>query len=497
MKKIVLCMGILCVLLTFTTVNAQGVQIMIDGEIINIDSEIASTFIDENNVIQVPLKPFMNVFAHSYQFNSDSKTITVIKEDLKLVIPVGESYYIKNDIKINQSLDAKMINGTIYIPIKKAIAPFGGAIEKNTDNNIINIISVVQKVNVHFINIGNSDATLIEYGKSHVLIDAGDEEHSTQLVQYLKEQDVDDIELFVATNSKDNHIGGADKIFNNFNINYIFDCKWLSDSEQFKEYIGTQLNKSTKEQVGYNYNINDITLALNKDGTCLKEATEDDNISIRVIGNNDLENINKSSNVVLLNVFGNKVLIMSDVPKEIEQKYVDVFGECKILKVGNNGKSISTSELLLNGINPDYAIISCKENESNSITETANKLKSKNIEVYRTDEKGNIKISIDQLKIDFNKYKNYNIKLTVNPIEDVVTIHNNSNKDIDISNWKLVNKSSGKELIFSQGNIIKAQSSTTVASGFAMGDIQWSSEEIWANGDEATLYDSDANIVIE
>ena len=70
---------------------------------------------------------------------------------------------------------------------------------------------------------------------------------------------------------------------------------------------------------------------------------------------------------------------------EMLHKNYDITAD--VLKVGHHGSSSSTSEEFLNRVNPKIAIISCgKDNKYGHPTKkTINKLKKKDIQIYRTD----------------------------------------------------------------------------------------------------------------
>ena len=76
-----------------------------------------------------------------------------------------------------------------------------------------------------------------------------------------------------------------------------------------------------------------------------------------------------------------------------------------LLKIGHHGNSTATSEEFLSKVNPKYAALSCKKNDSNNhpSKKTMQLLKAKAIPVYRTDESGTIVCTSDGQNISFNK----------------------------------------------------------------------------------------------
>ena len=94
--------------------------------------------------------------------------------------------------------------------------------------------------------------------------------------------------------------------------------------------------------------------------------------------------------------------IKEQVEKEILQSGADL--DAEMLKVGHHGSQTSTSDAFLDEIDPDYALISAKVGNKydHPMPATMAKLEARNIEVYRTDEQGNVVITITAKKITFN-----------------------------------------------------------------------------------------------
>jgi competence protein ComEC len=74
---------------------------------------------------------------------------------------------------------------------------------------------------IHFLDVGQGDATLIEAPSGQrVLIDAGP---SRGIVDQLRELEVEDIDLFIASHNHADHIGGAAAVIREFPIRFFMD----------------------------------------------------------------------------------------------------------------------------------------------------------------------------------------------------------------------------------------------------------------------------------
>ena len=61
---------------------------------------------------------------------------------------------------------------------------------------------------VHFLDVGEGDATLIESLGHFLLMDGGDRDHSSFVVSYLKKQGISTLDYVIASHFDDDHING-------------------------------------------------------------------------------------------------------------------------------------------------------------------------------------------------------------------------------------------------------------------------------------------------
>ncbi|NLY46737.1 MAG: hypothetical protein GX053_12250 [Tissierella sp.] len=118
------------------------------------------------------------------------------------------------------------------------------------------------------------------------------------------------------------------------------------------------------------------------------------------------EDLNNYSIVIKMEYGNNSFLFTGDAEdiseNEMISKGFDLSAD--VLKVGHHGSSSSTTQTFLNKVNPKYAVIMVGNDNSygHPHEETMNKLKSKGITVYRTDENGTIIAISDGTNITFN-----------------------------------------------------------------------------------------------
>jgi beta-lactamase superfamily II metal-dependent hydrolase len=112
--------------------------------------------------------------------------------------------------------------------------------------------------------------------------------------------------------------------------------------------------------------------------------------TFKVISVANTNDPNNNSLVLLYTNGEDKILLMGDAEKEIEEK-INV-GEVDLLKVGHHGSYSSSSSSFIKKVNPKYAVITAGKNNQygHPHKETMTTLKNNNIEVHRTDECGDI-----------------------------------------------------------------------------------------------------------
>lgn len=125
-------------------------------------------------------------------------------------------------------------------------------------------------------------------------------------------------------------------------------------------------------------------------------------------GLNTAERKNAISPIGILEYNDRKIMLTGDSNEYNEPLVMARTGkiDCDVLKVGHHGSATSTSNEFLDTYTFEYALISCNaagNTFNHPRQDTLDRLKAHNINVYRTDNNGNIVVSVD---------KDGNIKIT-------------------------------------------------------------------------------------
>lgn len=245
------------------------------------------------------------------------------------------------------------------------------------------------------IDCGQADSFLLEQDGKTCLVDCGTRSTGKDVVKYLKDKGITKIDYLFGTHPHDDHMGGMYDVITNFEIGKVILPEVKDGEVTTNWYLKLMKELKTGEynleysRVGEIYHLGDAT--------------------IRIIGpiwevkNGDLNNYS----IVLKVSFGEIDAIMTgDAEKEVEEAIVNsgIDLDAEILKVGHHGSDTSTSEEFLDAISPDYALISAKlgNKYNHPVKETMDKLKAREIPVYRTDENGTVVATITYNNVTFD-----------------------------------------------------------------------------------------------
>ncbi|SHH79191.1 competence protein ComEC [Clostridium collagenovorans DSM 3089] len=245
------------------------------------------------------------------------------------------------------------------------------------------------ELRVHFIDVGQGDASLIQFNNKSILIDAGPDENSSNLIKYLKSCKVETLDYVIATHPHEDHIGAMDEVLDKFKVNNFIMPK-TSDSSKYFEDMANSLMKHNitpiEAKKGVNFLLNDKI-----------------NCSIIAPNSSSYENLNDYSAVLKLTYNDLSFLFTGDAEAISENEMINnnYNLNSQILKVGHHGSNSSTSKNFLNNVKPKIAIISCAASNSygHPSKEVLKYLSEFNVKILRTDREDTIVLSSDGTNI--------------------------------------------------------------------------------------------------
>lgn len=248
---------------------------------------------------------------------------------------------------------------------------------------------------IHFINVGQGDSILIQVNNKNLLIDAGPKSSRKDLIDYLDDLKLKNIDYIIATHPHEDHIGGMAKVIDNYTIGKFYAPKITHTSKTFEGMINSLKRKNLK--------INTIIRGTNSidlgNGTTFTVFPPEKTISEE----SSKINYNDYSPIIKLTYYNTSFLFTGDSEELSEKKLIENNDDIatNVLKLGHHGSETSTSEEFLNRVNPSIAVASLGYlNEyGHPHKKTLDKLKTKNITLYRTDIDGTIILTSDGNKI--------------------------------------------------------------------------------------------------
>jgi len=117
--------------LSSTTVFAQSNEIIvaIDSERVEFTEESGHPFVDENSRTLVPFRKALESYGATVDWNNDERIAIAEKDDIKVEVPIDQSYILVNGEQKATDTQAKIVNGRTYLPIRAVIEAFGSSVE--------------------------------------------------------------------------------------------------------------------------------------------------------------------------------------------------------------------------------------------------------------------------------------------------------------------------------------------------------------------------------
>lgn len=256
------------------------------------------------------------------------------------------------------------------------LAPMLGIGLTETGSETRQPVTLDGEMQLHVIDVGQGDSTLIMSKDGIVLVDAGPGSAEDSLVEYLKDVGITTIDYAIFTHPDEDHIGGADVVINNFEVKNVIMPNATKTTKTFEKMIEAieQSNANVIEATsGASYTLGDIAFRILAPNKASYDAT------------------NNYSVVVKLTYGNNTFMLTGDAESESESEILAKYPASELradfLKVGHHGSSTSTSTAFLTAVSPSIASISCGEDNkyNHPHRETIEKLQGANIKVYRTD----------------------------------------------------------------------------------------------------------------
>lgn len=259
----------------------------------------------------------------------------------------------------------------------------------------IETISEDGRMQVHFIDVGQGDATLIvtPNGK-HILIDAGPGSGELDLMAYLKRYEVKSIELMILSHPHEDHIGGADRVLTSIKTEKVLVSPAPGTTDSFEKVLDAIDATGSAIEVaipGAIYDIDGVVVHI------LAPAAADE------------ENLNNDSIICRVDYGKAKMIFSGDAEKEAEVALLAAYGtkelDCDLFKLGHHGSYTSNTAEFLDTMTPKYAVACCGEGNEygHPHSEVRKLLSERGIQLWRTDKDGSVVFLCNGLEFEYIK----------------------------------------------------------------------------------------------
>jgi len=243
---------------------------------------------------------------------------------------------------------------------------------------------------VHFLDVGQGDAILLVDNNETMLIDGGNPEYGEQIVDYLADLGITQLDYVVATHNHNDHAGGLTDVVANLDVDNLY----LTNSEETtasKNLIAAAKSKN-------------IPISNPSSGSAMAFGSS----TINFLGPlNVHDDVNDDSLVMKVTHGSHRFLLTGDMEeaaeKELLAQNLDLAAD--VLKVGHHGSYSSTGYLFLRTVNPRYAVISCGVNNDygHPHDEPLSRLNDAGSVIFRTDLLGTIVATSKGEQLSFDK----------------------------------------------------------------------------------------------
>jgi len=239
------------------------------------------------------------------------------------------------------------------------------------------------ELKVHFIDVGQGDAILIDLEDTEILIDGGD--RSPGVTGYLNQYVDGPLEVMVATHPHADHIGGLIAVLDAFKVDQVWHNGDASESKTYSDFMSC-VNAEGAEV--HTARLHDVIKA--------------GELELYVHHPANLEGSTNNNSIVLHLAYGDiDFLFTGDAEQEAEGAMMMLSSvhlpEVEILKVGHHGSRTASSADFLAITSPEVAIYMAGVDNSygHPHAETITALNAIGAQIYGTDVNGTIIVTTD------------------------------------------------------------------------------------------------------
>jgi len=250
-------------------------------------------------------------------------------------------------------------------------------------------------LDAYILDVGQGDCIFLRSpGGKTMLIDASIADAFETIDAFLQEQNVEKLDVVMATHPHADHIGSMTKVINAYPIGTFYLPDKTTDTRTFEKMI-----TALKEQ-----NVTVKQAAAGKNAL----VSWDDAVEVRLLSpfaDEEYDDLNNVSIMCRVKFGDTAIMLTGDAEVYAEQIALDRLDEsyfkADVLKLGHHGSSTSTCEEFLNAVSPSIAIASLGEDNEygHPHREIVALMKEYDLPFYRTDKNGTVHVTLDSQQV--------------------------------------------------------------------------------------------------
>jgi len=306
------------------------------------------------------------------------------------VQPIGcaAAFLIKGAGRINKRVKNRRGRGSILALVAALLASLGiwGSVELGLWGGtaepfaeLTTASAFTAPCQVHFIDVGQADCTLILCEGEAMLIDAGNHGDAELIKEYLRAQGATTLRYVAGTHPHEDHIGSMDTVLGVFEVQELL----LPDVEAGSSYYKNMMHAVDKRAVSVSYPQRGDSYSLGGGSFVILAPNE-----------NYGDDLNNWSIALKFTYGSDTFLFTGDAEMEAEYDISDngLDLSAEVYQVGHHGSYTSTSQQLMKKVKPRYAVVSAGADNDygHPAEEVLNRLAEYGAAVFRTDLQGTI-----------------------------------------------------------------------------------------------------------
>ena len=403
-KRIIRWMLVLCFMILpgVYAFGGQGdISVYVKGEEVAFD--VPPQIIDGRTM--VPVRAIFEAMGAEVTWDGQTQCALAKKGAATVKMTLGSTaLWVDGQVK-TMDVSPAVVNGRTLAPAKYVAESFGYKVIWDEATKSVWITENTDTVlTVHFLDVGQADAALVESDGTYLLIDGGNVADSDLIYAYLSKLGVTDLDYVVGTHAHEDHMGGLSGALTKAKVGKIYAPSAGSDAAFYTNFK----NLAAKQGLSLQVPEKNESFALGNARVTLMTPAQ-----------KDPDNLNNTSILVKVVCGSTSFLFTGDAEREEEQDILsqNLDLDATVLKAGHHGSDTSSSYVFLREVMPEYVVISVGKNNSygHPGEDALSRFRDAGAKVYRTDMQGDITFESDGTALTVATSKNENA--ATNPTE--------------------------------------------------------------------------------